>query len=117
MQIDELVNIQIEEFKSKEFTNENFRSTFGSSNDARNVVVCEVVAAIELVSVSWAPSPQADLHESDESDVQLDCTQGVRAREMLGDAEKTPKNPDKIKAELPVQAPKLELKGLEKEKI
>ena len=115
--MDELANIHDEKFISEEFTNENFRSTFGSSNDARNAVVCEVVAAIELVRVSWAPSPQADLHESDESDVQLDCTQGVRAREMLGDAEKIPKIPDKIKVELPVQAPKLELTGLKNEKI
>jgi hypothetical protein len=115
--MDESANIQEEEFKSEEFRNENFRSTFGSSNDARNAVVCEVVAAIELVRVSWAPSPQADLHESDESEVQLDCTQGVLAREMLGDAEKAPKIPDKIKVELPVQAPKLELTGLKNEKI
>ena len=115
--MDELANIQDEEFKSEEFRNENFRGTFGSSNDAQNVVVCEVVAAIEVVSVSWAPSPHADLHESDESEVQLDCTQGVLAREILGDAEKTPKIPDKINVELPVQAPKLELMGLKNEKI
>jgi hypothetical protein len=56
------------------------------------------------------------LHESDESDVQLDCTQGVPASDKLGEADTVPKIPCKSTIELPVEATTLELAGLKKEK-
>jgi hypothetical protein len=70
-------------------------------------VDCELIAAIEVVSVSCAPSPQPHLHESEESDVQLDLTQGVPASDMLGDEENIPKIPSKCTVELPVEEKKL----------
>ena len=68
---------------------------------------CELIAAIEAVNVSCAPSPQPDLHEREESDVQLDLTQGVPASDMLGDEETIPKIPSKCTVELPVEERKL----------
>ena len=59
------LNMQDEEFKSEVFKNGNRLPTFGSWNDARNAVCCELIAAIEVVNTSRAPSPQPDLHESD----------------------------------------------------
>ena len=72
--------------------------------------------ANEVVSVSWTPNPLASLHESDESDVQLDSTQGVPASDTLGDADDKPKIPFKTTKEPPVEAKKLEVAGLQKEK-
>jgi hypothetical protein len=72
--------------------------------------------ANEVVSVSWTPNPVATLHESDESDVQLDSTQGVPASATLGDADDKPKIPFKTTQEPPVEAKKLEVAGLQKEK-
>ena len=74
------------------------------------------MVAKEVVSVSRSPSPLASLHESDESEVQLDCTQGVPASDMLGDTENKPKIPCKITKEPPEDINKLEMLGLKKEK-
>jgi hypothetical protein len=71
---------------------------------------------MEVVSVSWPPNPLASLHISDESDIQVDCTQGVPACDTLEDAENKPKIPCKITKEPPVEAKKLEVAGLKKEK-
>jgi hypothetical protein len=98
----ELKNMHDEEFNEEAFMKENRRPTLGSRIDAWNAIVCELMASTEVVKVSRAPSPQADLHESDESEVHLDHKQEVPATAMLGDAEYKPNIPCKSITELPV---------------
>ena len=96
-----------ESFKKEEFANEKRRPTCGAENDASNAAVCEVTVAIEVESVSCAPNPHADLQPREESEIQMDRTQGVPDRDIPGDEPSNPNVPLTFTTELPVDATKL----------